>query len=90
VLDCPHCGERTVSPIRKLFLGPAFEHRCPACRKHWGISRWSIVASAAGIAAYWVFLRVAQPSNLGASIGLVVAVAAVGLALVFLVPVVRK
>lgn len=90
VLTCPHCGERTVSPIKKLFLGPVFEHQCVACRKHWGISNWSIAAAGVGVAAYFAFLQLAQPSPQIANIGLGAALVAVGLALVFLVPVVRK
>lgn len=90
MLACPHCGERTISPIKKLLLGPIFEHRCTACRKHWGISNWSIAAAGIGVAAYFAFLQLAQPSPHAANIGLGVALVAVGVALIFFVPAVRK
>ncbi|KGQ20390.1 hypothetical protein LF41_927 [Lysobacter dokdonensis DS-58] len=90
MLNCPHCNERTISPIKKLFLGPIFEHRCPSCRKHWGISQWSVVVAAVAAASYFGFLMVANPSRQVAQIGMVGMMVAVALALVFVVPVVRK
>lgn len=90
MLACPHCNERTISPIRKLLFGPIFEHRCAACRKHWGISHWSIVVAVVAVVAYSVFLHVAQPALLAARIGGAVMLVSTALALVFLVPVVRK
>lgn len=90
MLTCPHCGERTISPMKKLFMGPIFDHRCAACGKRWGISHWSVALAGLVVAGYFAFMQLARPSPLQAQIGLVVAVAAMGLTLVFLVPVVRK
>ncbi len=90
MLTCPHCGERTISQIKKLLLGPLFEHRCSSCRKHWGISNWSMAVSGVSVAAYFAFLQFAKPSQSVAQIGAVIMLVAAGLALVFLVPVVRK
>lgn len=90
MLICPHCGERTISPIKKLLLGPIFEHRCSACRKHWGISNSSMVVAGVSVAVYFAFLQLAEPSQLVAQIGAATMLVVAGLALVFLVPVVRK
>lgn len=90
MLTCPHCGDHTINPLRKLLMGPVFEHRCSACRKHWAISHLSIAAAGVAVAGYFAFLHLAQPSPLAANIGLGVALLAVCLALVFLVPVVRR
>lgn len=89
-LPCPYCGERTVNPLRKLLFGPMFEHRCSACRRHWGISQWSIVVSLIGLPVFYLFVSVVRPTPLiaqWAGIGILVSVA---VALMFLVPVVRK
>jgi hypothetical protein len=90
VLKCPHCGDNGVSPVKKLLLGPIFENRCTKCRKHWGISHWSVAAAAAGIIGYNAYLYLASPTPLGAKIGLAVALVSVAVALIFLVPVVKK
>lgn len=87
LLTCPNCGERTISPIRKLLLGPVFEHRCSACRKHWSISQWSVVAAGVVVASYLAFLYLVDPSELVANVGMIVAAVTLGLALIFLVPV---
>lgn len=31
-LDCPACGVRAISPLRKYFTGPARSFPCPTCR----------------------------------------------------------
>ena len=90
MFKCPHCGERTVSPFKKLFLGPMFENRCDSCEKHWGISRLSVPAVAVVVGCYFAFLTFAHPSRLLAQAGGVVALLCAGAVLVFLVPVVRK
>ena len=39
---CPHCGVRTISVIRRLFLGPAMPMRCSVCHRDVGVP-WSSV-----------------------------------------------
>ncbi len=36
-LECPHCGKRGISPVRKMWLGPALPATCTACGKKVGV-----------------------------------------------------
>jgi len=40
--DCPHCGEKGISALRRCNLGPAFPTKCKSCGKKVGIPYWSI------------------------------------------------
>ncbi len=31
MLICPHCGEKGISPLRKLFLSPGMPAKCKSC-----------------------------------------------------------
>ena len=90
MFECPHCRARTVSPLKKLLRGPMFSERCRACRKHWGVSRLSIVAAVATLAGYFAFLLVVRPTPLHGQIAMAVAFILLALILLFVVPVVRK
>jgi hypothetical protein len=40
MLTCPHCGQKAMSSLRKIFLGPAVSVRCQHCRKNVSVP-WS-------------------------------------------------
>jgi hypothetical protein len=90
VLACPHCAQRTISPLRKLFVGPAFSNRCPACGNRWALSSRAVAAAAGFVASYLAFTVLVRPARpLSLAVGLaVLALAAV--VVVYLVPVVRR
>ncbi len=31
MLNCPHCGKKGVSPLRKIFLSPGMPAKCTSC-----------------------------------------------------------
>jgi hypothetical protein len=43
-LDCPHCGKRAITPLRKMFMGPASPARCRMCGEKVGLpySAWRL------------------------------------------------
>ncbi len=43
-LDCPHCGKRGISVMRKMFLGPALPATCKACGKKVGVPYIAMLA----------------------------------------------
>jgi DNA-directed RNA polymerase subunit RPC12/RpoP len=36
-LDCPHCGKRAITVVRKAFLGPGWPATCRECGKKVGV-----------------------------------------------------
>lgn len=43
-LNCPHCGNPTISILRKMCLGPAIPTTCKACGKKVGVPYIAILA----------------------------------------------
>lgn len=42
MLECPHCGKKGISAVKKFFLGPLFSSRCAICNKKWGTSNGAV------------------------------------------------
>jgi hypothetical protein len=42
-LKCPHCGKAGITPIRKMFLGPAVPATCKTCGRKVGVPYTSIL-----------------------------------------------
>jgi hypothetical protein len=41
---CPHCGELSISGLRRMCLGPLLPTRCSSCGGRVGVPWWSLVA----------------------------------------------
>jgi hypothetical protein len=39
---CPHCGQKGISWLRKLVIGPGAPGTCKVCGKRVGVPPWSI------------------------------------------------
>lgn len=66
---CPHCGEKTISLWRRLFLGPALPTRCSACQQRVGVS-WSmtwigLVVGLMAVALHWAMSTIWPTASFG-------------------------
>ena len=91
-LDCPHCGERAMSPAAKASLGPARTISCAACGRAVG-TPWLALGVVMALVAAVVVMMVAVPGVTPTWLTwtmVVVGGVLIALAYLFLVPLVDR
>ena len=91
-LDCPHCGERAMSPAAKASLGPARTVACATCGRAVGTPWLALVVVVALVAAVTAALFIAPGATPRWLTWTMVAVGAalIALAYLYLVPLVSR
>jgi hypothetical protein len=91
-LDCPHCGERAMSPVAKASLGPARTVSCAACGRAVG-TPWLALAVVVALVAAVAAAMLATPGTTPAWITwtmVVMGAILIALAYLYLVPLVDR
>lgn len=86
---CPHCGEATISGLRRACLGPALPTKCSSCGRKVGVPWWSLVVILPWLLALVIQYELIEGGLLSFALG---AMGALGMMLLFaaLVPLVKK